>query len=126
MLVASSSFNIGTNLKINLDDDKHIEKDKPDIKSKKEGNDDDKHIERDKPDVKSKKEEIIKSKKEEMIKFRPDMNEITYEEEKAALILGITTLYNTVDFQMIYFLLTFVIKYVYFKTPTPVISAHKF
>ena len=27
---------------------------------------------------------------------------------------------------MIYFLLTFVIKYVYIKTPTPVISAHKF
>ena len=28
MLVLSSSFNIGTNLKINLGDDKHIEKDK--------------------------------------------------------------------------------------------------
>ena len=36
ILAASSSLNIGTNLKINLDDDKHIEKDKPDIKSKKE------------------------------------------------------------------------------------------
>ena len=30
ILISSSSFNIGTNLKINLDDDKHI------IKSKKE------------------------------------------------------------------------------------------
>ena len=51
---------------INLDDDKHIEKDKPDIKSNKEH----------KQDIK-------------MIKTKPDMNEITYEEEKAALILGI-------------------------------------
>ena len=38
ILVSSSSFNIGTTLKINLDDDKHIEKDKPDIKSKKKTN----------------------------------------------------------------------------------------
>ena len=91
ILVASSSFKIGTNLKINLDDDK------PDVRSKK----DDKHIERDKPDVKSKKEEIIKtkpnikSKKDiKMIKFRPDMYKITYEEEKAALILGITAVFT--------------------------------
>ena len=31
-----------------------------------------------------------------------------------------------VDAQMIYFLLVFVIKYVCIKSPTPVISAHKF
>ena len=43
ILVSSSAFNIGTNLKIDLDDDKHIEKDKPDVKP-------------DKPDIKSKKE----------------------------------------------------------------------
>ena len=42
ILVSSSSFNIGTNLKINLDDDKHIEKDKPDAKPNK-------------PDIRSKK-----------------------------------------------------------------------
>ena len=36
ILVSSSSFNIGTNLKINLDNDKHVEKDRPDIKSKRE------------------------------------------------------------------------------------------
>ena len=35
ILVASSSFNTGTNLKINLDDDKPTGKDKPDVKSKK-------------------------------------------------------------------------------------------
>ena len=71
ILVSSSSFNIGTNLKINLNDDKHTEKDKPDIKSKKE----------DKQDIK-------------MMKTKPDMNKITYEEEKAALILRITTIFT--------------------------------
>ena len=97
LVTSSSSFNIGTNLKISLDNDKHIEKDKPDVKSKKEENGDDEHIEKDKSDVKSKKQEIVKtkpdmkSKKEnkediKMIKTRPDMNEITYEEEKSALI----------------------------------------
>ena len=84
ILISSPSFKIGTNLKINLDDDK------TDVKSKK----DDKHIERDKPDVKSKKEEIIahiKSKKD----IKPDMNdEITYEEEKATLMLGITSIFT--------------------------------
>ena len=55
ILVASSSFNIGSNLKINLDDDK------PDVKSKKDKNDDDKHIERDKPNVKSKKKKNYKN-----------------------------------------------------------------
>ena len=35
ILAASSGFNIGTDLKINLADDKHVEKDKPDVKSKK-------------------------------------------------------------------------------------------
>ena len=44
ILVSSSSFNIGTNLKINLDDDKHIEKDKLDVKPNK-------------PEIKSKKED---------------------------------------------------------------------
>ena len=46
ILVSSSNFNIGTNLMVNLGDDKHIEKGtcKPDVKSRKEENDDDKHI----------------------------------------------------------------------------------
>ena len=70
-MVSSSSFNIGTNLKINLDDDKHIEKNRSDIKSKKE----------DKQGT-------------EMIKTKPDMNEITYEEEKAALMLGMTAIFT--------------------------------
>ena len=54
ILVSSSSFNIGTNIKINFDDDKHIEKDKPDTKSKKEDKQDIKII-KTKLDIKSKK-----------------------------------------------------------------------
>ena len=93
-ILVSSSFKIGTNLKINL----HGEKDKPDVKPKKE------------PDIKSNKEQkqdvkIIRTKpkigykKEDkldikMIKIEPDMNKITYEEEKTALILGITSIFT--------------------------------
>ena len=59
ILVTSSSFDIRTNLKINLDDNKQKEKDKP--------------IKEDKQDIK-------------MIKTKPDTNEITYEKEKAASV----------------------------------------
>ena len=85
-MVSLSNFNIRTNLKVNLDNDKR------NIKSKKEN----KHIERDKPDVKSKKEEIVK--------FRPHMNdEITYEEKGSLDIRNNNYLYSVVDFQVIYF-----------------------
>ena len=78
-------FKIGTNLKIDLDDDKHIENDKPDVKFKKE------EIIKTKPNLKSKTEDKRHIK---MIKAEPDMNEITYEEEKAALVLGITSIFT--------------------------------
>ena len=65
ILVSSFSFNIGTNLKINLDDSKHLDKDKPDVKPNK-------------PDIKSIKEHKQDIK---MIKTKPDMNEITYEKK---------------------------------------------
>ena len=48
ILISAPRFNIGTNLKINLDDEK--EKDKPDVKSKKE------EIIKTKPDIESNKE----------------------------------------------------------------------
>ena len=51
ILVSSSSFNAGTIFKINFDNDKHIEKDRPDIKSKKE------EIIKTKPDINSIKED---------------------------------------------------------------------
>ena len=80
ILISSPSFKIGTNVKINLDG----EKDKPDVKLKKE------------PDIKSNKEqkqdiEIVRTKpdtesnKEHKLDIKiikPDMNKITYEEER--------------------------------------------
>ena len=78
ILISSPSFNIGTNLKVNLDG----EKDKSDVKPKKV------EIIKTKSDFKPKKEPEIKSSKE------PDMNGIIHEEEKAALILGITSIFT--------------------------------
>ena len=75
ILISSPSFKIGTNLKINLDG----EKDKPDVKPKKE------------PDIKSNKEHKQDVK---MMKTEPDMNKITHEEEKVALVLGITSIFT--------------------------------
>ena len=66
ILISSPSFNIGTNLKVNLNE----EKDKPDAKSKKA------KIIKTKPDVKPEKEPDIKSNKEH--KPKPYMNEITH------------------------------------------------
>ena len=63
ILISSSNLKIGTNLNTNLDDTKHIEKDNPDAKSKKE-----KVIKTkpEKPDMKSRKEDNRDIK---MIKF---------------------------------------------------------
>ena len=89
ILVSPSSFNIGTNLKINLDDDKHTEEDKPDVKANKPDMKSEKEDKQDikiiktKPDIESKKEHKQDIK---MIISKSDMNEITYEEEKAALL----------------------------------------
>ena len=73
--ISSPGFKIGTNVKINLNG----EKDKPDVKPKKE------------PGIKSNKEQIqdikpnIEFKQDvKVIKTEPDT--ITYEEEKVALV----------------------------------------
>ena len=71
-MVALPSFKIGTNLKINLND----EKDKPDVKSNKEHKKDVKHN--------------IEFNKES----KPDIDKITYEAEKAALILGMSSIFT--------------------------------
>ena len=103
ILVSSPSFNIGTNLKINLDV-------KPDIKSNKE------HKQDVQPDIKPNKEHKqdvksdIKPNKEhkqdvkpnkpdikqniEITKIKPNTNKISYEKEKAALILGIMSVFT--------------------------------
>ena len=80
ILIASPGFNIQTNVKINLDG----EKDKPDVKPKKE------------PDIKSNKEhkQDVKRNIEFDKESKPDTNKITYEEEKVALVLGITSIFT--------------------------------
>ena len=85
ILISSPSFKIGTNLKINLDD----EKDKPDIKPKK------------KPDIKLNKEHKRDTMPNEghkpdvtMIRTEPDTNKIICKEEKVALILETTAVFT--------------------------------
>ena len=60
-------------------------KKEPDIKSNKE------HKQDTKPDIKSNKEHKQDVK---MMKTEPDMNKITYEQEKVALVLGITSVFT--------------------------------
>ena len=95
ILVSSPSFNIGTNLKVNLDDDdtkvakvKH----KPDIKPNKGDKQDVKPVikpnKEHKQDVKPNRPDIKQNRS------KPDTNEITYEEEKVALILGTTAVFT--------------------------------
>ena len=102
ILISSPSFKIGTNLKINLDvKSKEVEmvKTEPDVKPKGE------EIVKTKPDVKQKEEPDVKSNEEHKQDVKPnielkhdvkkpDMNKITYEEEKVALILGTTAVFT--------------------------------
>ena len=85
ILIASPSFKIGTNVKINLDG----EKDKPDVKPKNEPNieSNEEHKHDVKPNIKFKQD--VK-----MTNTKPDTNKITYEEEKVALVLGITFVFT--------------------------------
>ena len=101
ILISSPSFKTGTNVKINLDD----EKNKPDVKSKEV------EMVKSEPDVKSKvktKHDVMSNKEHKqdvkpnielkhnvmMIRTKPDTNKITYEEEKVALILGTTAVFT--------------------------------
>ena len=108
ILVSSPSFNIGTNLKVNLDDDdtkvaktdkldvKHKGKDKLDIKPNKGDKQDVKPVikpnKEHKQDVKPNRPDIKQNI--EISRSKPDTNKITYEEEKAALILGMTAVFT--------------------------------
>ena len=81
ILISSPSFKIGTNLKINLDvKSKEVEmvKPKPDVK----------------PNVITKPNKEHKQDVKPNIKFEQNTNEITYEEEKVALILGSTAVFT--------------------------------
>ena len=108
ILISSPSFNIGTNLKVNLDDDdtkvaktdkldvKHKVKDKPDIKPNKGDKQDVKPVikpnKEHKQDVKPNRPDIKQNI--EISRSKPDTNEITYEEEKVALVLGTTAVFT--------------------------------
>ena len=82
-MIASPGFKIGTNLKINLDE----EKDKPEVKSDKERKRDTK------PEINLNKD--VKPNIEFKQDFKkPDTNKITYEKEKVALILGTTAVFT--------------------------------
>ena len=94
ILISSSSFKIGTNLKINLDvksEKVEMVKTEPDVKPKVITKPNIKPNERRKQDVKPN----IKSNKEFKHDVKkPDTNKITYEEEKVALILGTTAVFT--------------------------------
>ena len=119
ILIASPSFKIGTNLKINLlssenrrlndDGERANIKVEPEVKSKEVDNwrlmvksePDTKPKVITKPNIKPNKEH--KQDVKPNIKFdresnqdvkKPDMNEITYEEEKVALVLGTTAVFT--------------------------------
>ena len=104
ILIASPSFKIGTNLKINLDGERANIKVEPEVKSKEVDNW--RLMVKTEPDVKPKvktKPNIEPNKKHEQdvkpnIEFhgesKPDTSKITYEEEKVALILGITSIFT--------------------------------
>ena len=88
ILISSPSFKIGTNLKINLDvKSKEVEmvKTEPDVKQKKEPNT--------KPNKEHKQDVKPNIKFEQDVK-KPDTNEITYEDEKVALVLGTTAVFT--------------------------------
>ena len=98
ILISSPSFKIGTNVKVNIDvkskevDNRRLMvKTEPDVKPKVKT----------KPDVEPNKEQ--KQDVKPNIKFdresnqdveEPDANDITYEEEKVALVLGITSVFT--------------------------------
>ena len=118
ILISSPSFKIGTNLKINLDvKSKEVEmvKTEPDVKPKVETKPNIEPNEKCKKDVKPNIEfdkehtpitdsnrehksntEFDKEHKQDvkMIRTKPDMNKITHEEEKVALILGTTAVFT--------------------------------
>ena len=86
ILISSPSFKIGTNLKINLDG----KKDEPDVKPKGEG------IVKTKPNVEPNEghKQDVKPNIEFDRESKPDTSKITYEEEKVALVLGITSIFT--------------------------------
>ena len=99
-LIASPSFKIGTNVKINLNGEQTKLKDEPEVKSKEvemvKSEPDVKPKVKTKPNIKpnEKHEQDVKPNIEFHGESKPDTNKITYEEEKVALILGTTAVFT--------------------------------
>ena len=94
IMVSKPGFSLGTNLKVNLDDDdtKVLDvKHKTDIKPNKGDKQDVKPVIE--PNEEHKQDVKTNIKFEQDVK-KPDTNEITYEEEKVALVLGITSVFT--------------------------------
>ena len=90
ILISSPSVKIGTNLKINLNG----KKDEPDVKSNKDIKPNTSSNRERKPNIKLK--EDVKSITDSNRECKPDikLNKITYEEEKVALVLRITSVFT--------------------------------
>ena len=89
-MISSPSFKIGTNVKVNIDvKSKEVEmvKTEPDVKPKVIIKPNKEHKQDVKPNIKFDRESNQDVKK-------PDANEITYEEEKVALVLGTTAVFT--------------------------------
>ena len=91
ILISSPSFKIRTNLKINIDGEQVKLKDKPDVKPKVKAKPNIEPNKKHKQDVKPNIKFNGESKQD--VK-KPDMNKITYEEEKVALVLGTTAVFT--------------------------------
>ena len=91
ILISSPSFKIGTNLKVNIDVKSKEVKTEPDVKPKVITKPDVEPNKEHKQDVKPNIRFYRESKQD--VK-KPDTNEITYEEEKVALVLGITSVFT--------------------------------
>ena len=89
ILESESYFKLGISEKINLDE----EKGKPDAKPKSKPNSksNKEHKQDVEPDIRLNKE---RKQDVKMIRAQPDTNMITYEEEKVALVLGMTTIFT--------------------------------
>ena len=116
ILVLRTGFKIGTNLKINLDvKSKEVEmvRTEPDVKPKVKT----------KPNIEPNKNtnKMLNRMLRNLIQIRS-----TVRKKGSFGIRNNVYLYSMVDVQMTYLLLVFVMKYVYIKTPTPVMRAHRF
>ena len=87
ILISSPSFKIGTNVKVNIDVKSKEVKTKPDVEPNKEQKQDVKHN--------IKFDQDVKKPQFNYVEKRSKLNDkITYEEEKVALVLGITAVFT--------------------------------